>query len=45
MAENTDVRYACSGDVSLAYKSLGDGERDILFVLPWLSRLGRPRDV
>lgn len=39
MTADTDVRYACNGDVSLAYRVMGDGEHDVLFVLPWLSNL------
>lgn len=27
-----DVRYARSGDVSIAYRVIGEGERDLLFV-------------
>ena len=27
-----DVRYARSGDVSIAYRVIGEGDRDLLFV-------------
>lgn len=39
MIERSDVAYAQSGDVSLAYRVMGTGPPDVLFVLPWLSNL------
>ncbi|MDQ3956439.1 MAG: adenylate/guanylate cyclase domain-containing protein [Actinomycetota bacterium] len=39
MIERSDVGYAQSGDVSVAYRVMGSGSRDILLVLPWLSNL------
>ena len=36
--DTPDVRYARSGDVSIAYQVIGDGPVDVLFV-PWLINL------
>ena len=33
------TRYALSGDVHLAYQVIGDGPRDVVFVLDWASHL------
>src|SRR6266513_6000350 len=33
------TRYAKSGDVHLAYQAIGEGQRDIVFVLDWASHL------
>ncbi len=33
------THYARSGDVSIAYQVLGDGPRDIVFVMGWVSHL------
>ena len=33
------VRYARSGDVNIAYEVLGDGPRDLVFVMGWISHL------
>jgi pimeloyl-ACP methyl ester carboxylesterase/DNA-binding winged helix-turn-helix (wHTH) protein len=33
------VRYARSGDVNIAYEVLGDGPRDLVFVMGWVSHL------
>src|SRR5436190_14119285 len=33
------TRYATSGDVHLAYQAIGEGQRDIVFVLDWASHL------
>ena len=33
------VRYALSGDVNIAYSVLGDGPRDLVFVMGWISHL------
>ena len=30
-----DVRYARSGDINIAYTSIGEGERDAVLILPW----------
>ncbi|MCA1705839.1 MAG: alpha/beta hydrolase, partial [Actinobacteria bacterium] len=30
-----EVRYAKSGDINIAYTCLGEGERDLLLLLPW----------
>ena len=34
-----DVHYARSGDVSIAYQVVGDGPRDLVFVMGWVSNL------
>jgi pimeloyl-ACP methyl ester carboxylesterase len=34
-----ETRYAKSGDVSIAYQVLGDGENDLVFVPPFLSNV------
>lgn len=33
------TRYARSGDVSIAYQVVGDGPRDLVFVMGWVSHL------
>jgi class 3 adenylate cyclase len=33
------TRYACSGDVNLAYSVTGEGDRDLLYVPTWLSQV------
>jgi len=33
------VHYARSGDVNIAYEVLGDGPRDLVFVMGWISHL------
>jgi pimeloyl-ACP methyl ester carboxylesterase/class 3 adenylate cyclase/DNA-binding CsgD family transcriptional regulator len=33
------TRYARSGDVSIAYQVIGDGPRDLVFVMGWVSHL------
>jgi pimeloyl-ACP methyl ester carboxylesterase/DNA-binding winged helix-turn-helix (wHTH) protein len=33
------IRYAHSGDVNIAYQVVGSGERDIVFVMGWVSHL------
>jgi pimeloyl-ACP methyl ester carboxylesterase/DNA-binding winged helix-turn-helix (wHTH) protein len=33
------VRYARSGDVNIAYQTLGDGPLDLVFVMGWISHL------
>jgi pimeloyl-ACP methyl ester carboxylesterase len=35
------TRYARSGDVHLAYQVIGDGPRDMVLVLDWVSHLSR----
>jgi pimeloyl-ACP methyl ester carboxylesterase len=37
--ETPDVRYARSGDVSIAYQMVGDGPIDLLYVPGWISHL------
>ena len=37
--EPVAVRYARSGDVSIAYQVLGDGPTDLVFVMGWVSHL------
>jgi pimeloyl-ACP methyl ester carboxylesterase len=37
--ETPDVRYARSGDVSIAYQVVGDGPIDLLYVPGWISHL------
>ena len=32
-----ETRYADSGGVNIAYQVVGDGPRDIVFVLGWVS--------
>jgi pimeloyl-ACP methyl ester carboxylesterase/DNA-binding winged helix-turn-helix (wHTH) protein len=34
-----EVRYARSGDVNIAYQVVGNGPRDIVFVMGWVSHL------
>ena len=34
-----EVHYARSGDVSIAYQVVGDGPRDLVFVMGWVSNL------
>ncbi|MGH2754243.1 MAG: adenylate/guanylate cyclase domain-containing protein [Actinomycetota bacterium] len=34
-----EIRYALSGDVHLAYRTLGDGPVDLVFVPPWFSNI------
>lgn len=34
-----EVRYATSGDVNIAYTSIGEGDRDVVMILPWASNL------
>src|ERR1700692_106356 len=34
-----DTRYAQSGDVNIAYQVLGDGPRDLVFVMGWVSNI------
>ena len=36
---DNDIEYADSGGTNIAYRTLGDGERDVLVVLPWASNL------
>ncbi len=33
------TQYAQSGDADIAYQVLGEGELDLLFVLPWMSQI------
>ena len=40
-----DVRYARSGDVSIAYRVIGEGERDLVFVHGFAGSLEAPRMV
>ena len=35
----SDISYARNGDVHLAYRTLGDGPMDLVFVLPWFSNI------
>src|SRR5438067_13059687 len=37
--EMPETRYAKSGDVNIAYQVLGDGPRDLVFVMGWVSHL------
>ena len=37
--EITPIRYARSGDVEIAYRTLGDGDIDMVFVQGWISHL------
>ncbi|MEP3480612.1 MAG: alpha/beta fold hydrolase [Fuerstiella sp.] len=37
--ELTDVRYARSGDVNIAWQTVGDGPIDMVFVMGWVSHL------
>ncbi|MGZ4154092.1 MAG: alpha/beta fold hydrolase, partial [Actinomycetota bacterium] len=34
--ETPDVKYAKSGDVSIAYAAVGDGPMDVVFVSGWI---------
>jgi len=34
-----ETRYARSGDVNIAYQVLGDGPRDLVFVMGWVSNI------
>ena len=34
-----ETRYADSGGVNIAYQVVGDGPRDIVFVLGWVSNI------
>lgn len=34
-----DIRYAKSGDINIAYTSIGEGDLDALLMLPWGSNL------
>ena len=34
-----EVRYARSGDVNIAYQVVGDGPRDLVFVMGWVSNI------
>lgn len=34
-----ETRYAKSGDVSIAYQVVGDGPRDVVFVMGWVSNV------
>lgn len=34
-----DIEYAQSGDLNIAYSTIGEGERDILMILPWANNL------
>ena len=34
-----ETRYALSGDVNIAYQTLGDGPLDLVFVMGWVSHL------
>ena len=36
---SSDIRYVTNNGVSLAYRTHGSGERDVLIVLPWFSNL------
>ena len=34
-----NIEYARSGDINIAYTTLGQGDRDLLFLSPWVSNL------
>ena len=34
-----ETKYACNGDVNIAYQVLGDGPLDLVFVMGWVSHL------
>jgi class 3 adenylate cyclase len=34
-----EIEYARSGDVNIAYTTIGSGDRDLLFMAPWASNL------
>ena len=34
-----ETRYARSGDLNIAYQVVGDGPRDLVFVMGWVSHL------
>lgn len=34
-----EIKYACNGAISIAYRVIGDGPRDLMLVLPWASNL------
>lgn len=34
-----EIRYARSGDINIAYTCIGEGEQDLLVILPWGSHL------
>ncbi len=34
-----ETRYADSGGVNIAYQVLGDGPRDLVFVMGWVSNI------
>lgn len=34
-----EIKYAKSGDINIAYTTIGEGERDALLILPWGSNL------
>ena len=36
---DSDIRYAKSNDINIAYTCLGDGDRDTVLILPWGSNL------
>ena len=37
--ETPETRYARSGDVHIAYQTVGDGPRDLVFVHGWISHI------
>jgi pimeloyl-ACP methyl ester carboxylesterase len=39
LLEPSEIRYAQSGDVSIAWQEIGDGPLDIVFVMGWVSHL------
>ena len=39
MANLPETRYAQSGEVSIAYRVHGEGDRDLVLAMPWVSHL------
>lgn len=39
MSYDSPIQYTRNGDVTLAYRAIGGGSSDIMFVLPWVSNL------
>lgn len=45
MSDDGEIRYARSGDIDIAYRVLGDGPFDVVFVPGFVSNLDRVQDV
>src|SRR5256885_143784 len=37
MATGTETKYAMNGDLAVAYRTFGEGERDLIFVSNWFT--------